>query len=152
MRRPLVFIMMILAAVFALAVTPAVKPATVGQAIKPGAVDQTLFVVCGTVNVGAFMFGTDGGGVLYRCDGAAHWVQVVDGVANAIEHGGDAGTAGVLDVTFGAAFRSLPDCVCSNVQASPVACGPTGRTTTGATFTVNGGGATVIEYICSGPR
>lgn len=70
-----------------------------------------------------------------------------------ISHGSDAGTSGVLSVNFGTAFTgsvgglTLPDCTCSNVNATAAACDVTSRSVSQAAFK-SGAGSDVIQYIC----
>lgn len=83
-------------------------------------------------------------------------VPVVHGsatLAQAIEAGSGAMTAGSLAVTFGTAFGAAPLCVCSHVNAVPIACGPTtaGSGTT-VTFAVPAGGSGTVNWYCIGQR
>jgi hypothetical protein len=62
------------------------------------------------------------------------------------QHGSDAGTTGVLSVTFSTAFVARPDCTCSTEGNFP--CGPTVRTTTGAQFQSVGATTDVLDWVC----
>jgi hypothetical protein len=69
-----------------------------------------------------------------------------------IEANADAGTAGVLNVTFTTAFTNVPSCVCSDQQAVPLVCGVTAVTTAGAAFAAVGGGTERIHWNCTGVK
>lgn len=69
----------------------------------------------------------------------------------AIESDADAGTTGVLSVTFKTPFTNVPACTCSTVGA--IACFISAAPTVAAVqFTATAGGSDVIDYTCVGNK
>ncbi len=66
--------------------------------------------------------------------------------------GGDATlSSGSVTVTFTTAFGAAPSCTCSNIQATPIVCGPSATASTSAvTFVVPSGASTHIGWQCIG--
>ena len=76
--------------------------------------------------------------------------------AQAIEVGSDAGTSGVLSVTFAVPFNALPVCSCTHVDTTNANACSLDHTklpsTTAAQFKVSSGGSDVIDWMCVGNR
>lgn len=110
--------------------------------------------IAGATSLAGGLATVDGSGNLTAQDAGILGSLAVTGTASVngfavpqIKHFSDAGTGGLLDVAVSPSFGAVPDCTCSNSNATTAACDITARSVSHIQAK-SGSGTDVLNIIC----